>query len=144
MKMRELLWIGLRTAAGLCSIFVSVRGLDGAYGIEFRLNTLVSVLYCAIPIASFFIFLFVKAPKLEVALHAVIAVGYLSTYSILNWRTCAELGYCGTVASTVLETLRTKPVEAAFGVVIFCLATLFLGQRPQNRPIRFSLRADKG
>jgi hypothetical protein len=142
--MRELLWIGLRTAAGICSIFVSVRGLDGAYGIDFRLDTLVSVLYCAIPIASFFIFLFVKAPKLEAALHLVIAVGYLSNYSILNWRTCAELGYCETVASTVLETLRTKPVEAAFGVVVFCLAALLLGQRPLNRPIRSSLREDKG
>jgi hypothetical protein len=127
--MRTFLWIALRTAAGLCSVFVSVRGLEGAYGIDFRIDALVSTLYVVFPVASFFIFLFIKAPKLEAALHAIVAVGYLTTFSILNWRTCAELGYCGTVASTVVETLKTKPVAASFGVVIFCLAALMLGGR---------------
>ncbi len=137
--MRDLLWISLRAAAGLCSIFVSIRGLDGMYGIDFRIDTLVSALYCAIPVASFFVFLFVKAPKLEACLHAAVAAGYLTTYSMLNWRTCAELGYCSAVASTIFETLRTKPVAAAFGVVIFCVATLLLGSRPHNRSTILSL-----
>ncbi|MGO9437558.1 MAG: hypothetical protein ACLPH3_13475 [Terracidiphilus sp.] len=141
--MRELLWVGLRGAAGLCSIFVSVRGFDGMYGIDFRIDTLISILYCVFPVASFFIFIFVKPPKLEVSLHALIAIGYLTTFSILNWRTCAELGYCESVATTVLGTLRTWPVAAGFGVVVFCLAAHFLGRRPRNRPTILSLSEDK-
>jgi hypothetical protein len=129
MKMRELLWIGLRTAAGLCSLFVSIRGLGGAYGIDFRVDTLVSAIYVVLPVSSFFIFLFVKAQKLEVTLHAIVAIGYLTTFSILNWRTCAELGYCGSVASMVFETLRIKPVLAAFGVIVFSFAALLVDAR---------------
>jgi uncharacterized protein (UPF0128 family) len=129
MKMRELLWIGLRTAAGICSLFVSIRGFGGAYGIDFRVDTLVSTIYVVLPVASFFIFLFVKAQNLEVILHAIVAVGYLTTFSMLNWRTCAELGYCESVASTVLETLKIKPVLAAFGVIVFSIAASFADAR---------------
>ncbi|MGA2730442.1 MAG: hypothetical protein ABSE96_21730 [Terracidiphilus sp.] len=129
MKIRELLWIGLRTAAGVCSLFVSIRGVGGAYGIDFRVDTLVSTIYVVFPVASFFIFLFVKAQKLELILHAIVAIGYLGTFSILNWRTCAELGYCGSVASTVFETLKIKPVLAAFGVIVFSFAASFVDAR---------------
>ena len=126
MKLRNLLWIGLRTAAGVCSLFVSIRGLGGAYGIDFRVDTLVSTIYVVLPVASFFIFLFVKAQKLEATLHSIVAIGYLSSFSILNWRTCAELGYCGSVASTVFATLKIKPVLAAFGVIAFSIAASFV------------------
>ena len=122
MTPRKILWIVLRTAAGACALFVTLHGLRGAYGIEFRTDTLISVVYCAFPIASFFVFLFVKAPKVEIALHLLIAIGYWSAFSFLNWRTCAELGYCSTVASTVLMTLSTKPVLAAFAVIFFSTA----------------------
>jgi hypothetical protein len=126
MKMRELLWIVLRTAAGICSLFVSIRGFGGVYGIDFRVDTLVSTIYVVLPVASFFIFLFVKAAKLEATLHTIVAVGYLTTFSMLNWRTCAELGYCGSIASTVFATLKIKPVLAAFGVIVFSVAASFV------------------
>jgi hypothetical protein len=129
MKMRELPWLGLRTVAGLCSLFVSIRGFGGAYGIDFRVDTLVSTIYVVLPVASFFIFLFVKAQKLELILHAIVAIGYLSTFSILNWRTCAELGYCESIASTVSATLKIKPVLAAFGVIFFSFAASFVDAR---------------
>jgi hypothetical protein len=129
MKIRNLLWIGLRTAAGICSLFLSIRGFGGAYGIDFRVDTLVSTIYVVLPLASFFIFLFVKVPKLEVSLHTIVAIGYLTTFSMLNWRTCAELGYCGSVASTVFGTLKIKPVLAAFGVIVFSVAAFSVDAR---------------
>jgi hypothetical protein len=135
MKPREILWIALRTATGVCALFVTLHGLLGAYGIEFRTDTLISAIYCAFPFASFFVFLFIKAPKPELALHILIATGYWSAFSFLNWRTCAELGYCGTVASTVLMTLRTKPVLAAFAVLFFSIVAQRLDarRRPANQ-----------
>lgn len=118
MTVRELPWIALRTAAGICAVFVSIHGVYNAYGLDFRIDRLVSVLYCLLPFLSFFVFLFVKEPKLEVSLHAIIAVGYLATYSFLNWRTCSGFGDCTTVGATIATTLRTKSVLAAFAVTI--------------------------
>jgi hypothetical protein len=129
MKMNEALWVGLRTASGVCSLFVSLHGIYQIYGLDFRVDTLVSTIYVVLPLASFFNFLFVKVPKLEVSLHAIVAIGYLSTFSILNWRTCAELGYCGSIASTVFATLKIKPVLAAFGVIVFSFAASFVDDR---------------
>lgn len=129
MMLRELPWIGLRIAAGGCALFVSLHGIWNLYGLDFRIDTLISVLYCLLPFLSIFVFLFVKPPRLEVSLHALIAVGYLSTYSLLNWRTCTGFGYCTTVVSTIGTTLRTKPILAAFGVVLFSAIALFLDAR---------------
>jgi hypothetical protein len=126
MTLREITWTGLRAAAGLCSAIVTLHGLYGAYGLDFRRDTLVSALYVLLPFLSFFVFLFVKAPKIEACLHALIASGYLTTYSMLNWRSCVSLGDCSTVPFTVLETLRTKPALAAFGVVLFSVLALYL------------------
>ena len=122
--------------------FVSLHGLWGVYGIDFRIDTLVSSLYCVFPVASFFIFLFVIVFQiLEIALHAVVAIGYLTTFSILNWRTCAELGYCKTVASTLFETFSTKPVLAAFVVVALSAASQFVDAGTRRRPtLRITIR----
>ncbi len=132
MNLRQILWIALRTAAGAAALYVSFRGLRGAYGMEFRTDTLVTAIYCAFPCASFLVFLFVRGPKLEIVLHSLIAIGYASTFSFLNWRTCAELGYCTTVASTVLMTLTIKPVLAAFAVVLCSYAA------QRAKPVRSS------
>lgn len=135
MRPREILSIALRAAAGICALYVTLHGLLGAYGIEFRTDSLVSAIYCAFPFASFFVFLFVKARKVEIALHILIAIGYWSAFSFLNWRTCAELGYCSTVVSTVLMTMRTKPVLAAFAVIVFSIAAQRIDapRRPPNQ-----------
>jgi hypothetical protein len=138
MKIREMIWIGMRAAVGVCSAFVTLHGLYGIYGLDFRRDSGVSALYCIFPFLSFFVFLFVKRPKLEAVLHAAVAVGYLTTYSMLDWRTCAELGYCSTVGSTVLETLRTKPVAAAFLVIVLTLGALSLDPGPHPRAMKLS------
>lgn len=133
MTLRELPWIGLRTAAGACALFVSLHGIWNIYGLDFRIDTLISVLYCLLPFASFFVFLFVKAPRIEVSLHGLIAAGYLSAYSFLNWRTCEGFGYCTTVGATIEMTFRTKPILAAFAVVFFSGVALLLDARPAEK-----------
>ena len=129
MTSRSLLHTACRTAAGACALFVTIRGFLGAYGIEFRTDTLISTLYVAFPCSSFFIFFFARRTRVEVVLHALIALGYLGSFSFLNWRTCASFGYCTTVADTVFTTLAARPVLAAFGVVAFSAAALLIANR---------------
>jgi hypothetical protein len=130
MKIQEVGRLATRTAVGFLSAYVSLHALYSAYGVDFRANPLLTFLYCALPGLSFPAFFFVRTPRLESGLQAVLALGYLTTFSMLNWRTCAELGYCGSVTATVLETLRASPVSAAFSVVILdCTALLLKGRR---------------
>jgi hypothetical protein len=134
-NVRGRIWLLLRVVVGLSSAIVSLYGFYGVYGIDFRRDTLLSSLYCIFPILSFFIFLFVRAPRLEVILHTVIAIGYLVTFSMLNWRTCAEMGYCSTVTSTVFETFATKPVRAAFAATLCALLATLMGTRPEKTSV---------
>ncbi|HEY6487521.1 MAG: hypothetical protein WCC26_02290 [Terracidiphilus sp.] len=133
MNLLGMSWVGLRVAVGVCSAFVTLHGLYGVYGLDFRRDTLVSVLYCLLPFLSFFVFLFIKAPKLETSLFALIAGGYLAAYSMLDWRTCDALGYCTSVTATVFKTLCTKAVLASFGAILFSGAALLLGD-PKSKP----------
>lgn len=134
MTQRELPWIVLRSAGGGCALLVSIHGLWNIYGLDFRIDTLSSILYCLLPFLSFFVFLFVKPAKLEISLHALIAVGYLAVYSFLNWRTCTAFGYCSTVTATVSTTLMTSSVVAALVVLILSATSRFLGCRQAAKP----------
>lgn len=116
--MRKLPWIALRAVTGVCALYVSLHGLWNLYGLDFRIDTVVSTLYCLLPFLSLFIFLFAKPLRTQVLMHAIIAVGYLAAYSMLNWRTCSTFGYCDGAGATILMTLRTKPVLAAFLVLV--------------------------
>jgi hypothetical protein len=126
MSLREITWTALRTATGIASALVTLYGIYGAYGLDFRRDTIVSALYVCLPFLSFFVFLFVKAPRTELGLHALIACGFLTTYSILNWRSCNWLGDCTSVPSTIIATLSTKRVLAAWGVVLLSAAAYLL------------------
>ena len=128
MKIRDYAGLGTKTLAGLFSAYVTLHGIYSALRVDLRANPLLTILYCVFPGLSFFVFLFVRPPRPEAVMQTLLAVGYLITASMLDWRTCAELGYCGTVSSTVLETLRTKPVLAAFAVAILSVAALLLDQ----------------
>lgn len=123
--------IVLRLALGVCSAFVTLHGLYSATRVDFRFDTTVSVLYCVLPSLSAFVYLFVRGKKAATLLYALIALGYLTTYSMLSWRTCDSVGYCTSAAATVLETLRTKPVLASFGALL--LSGLELLLRPTRR-----------
>jgi hypothetical protein len=84
-------------------------------------------LFCVLPALSFPVFLLsFKSLRWSVAMHWILAAGYLAVYSILDWRTCSELGYCQGVMRTVLQTLTARPVEGVFAVAVFNLAALFL------------------
>jgi len=134
MSLREITWIALRTATGLCSAIVTLYGLYGAYGLDFRRDTFVSALYVLLPFLSFFVFLFARALRSELWLHALVACGFLTAYSILNWRSCNWLGDCTTVSATVLETLMTKRVLAAFGVFILSALAFLIDAPARRRP----------
>lgn len=112
MRSREVVNIDLRSVAGVCTLFVSLHGLWGAYGLDLRIDTAVAFLYCLLPVSSFFVFLFVRSPKIEVGLHCLVALGYWTTYAMLNQRTCTAFGDCGTIAATTSMTLTTQPVLA--------------------------------
>jgi hypothetical protein len=132
MKARETAWLGARTFAGVLSMFVSLHAGFSALGVDFRFSPLLSILYCLVPGLSFAVFFFARPPRLEIKLHALLAMVYLTVYTMLNWRACAELGYCGAIGSTLIETLQVRPVLAAFGVAIFSAAALLVDDKRKN------------
>jgi len=121
--------LALSTLAGVLSAAVTLYGMYSAYSVDFRMNAVLTSLYCLLPILSFPVFLLVRQPRRSSVLLAILAIAYLAVYSMLNWRTCSELGYCGSVISTVLETLSTFPVLACFGAAIFSFAALLVDRR---------------
>jgi hypothetical protein len=128
MNPRSLAALAVKTLAALLSASVTLHAVYAAWAVDLRANPILTSLYCIFPGLSFLVFLFVRLPRPEAIIQAILAFGYLITASMLNWRTCAELGYCGTSASTVLETLRTKPILASFAVAILSFIAILLNQ----------------
>jgi hypothetical protein len=126
MTMQRIGSLVLTLLAGLLSLAVMLFGIGAALSIDFHFNPILSVLYCALPILSFPVFFFALRHRKLAALEAVLAIAYLAVYSALNRRACGSLGYCGSVASTVLLTLRTRSVLAYFLAAIFAPAGLAL------------------
>lgn len=123
-----------RILAGFASLFVTAYGVYVYAGTNLRMDTLLVSLYCFVPMLSFPVFLLsFWRHRLSVALHAAMAIAFLIAYSMLNWRTCAEIGYCVSVAITVLETLSTRPSEATLAVVLFNLTALLLNQSRKSK-----------
>jgi hypothetical protein len=133
MKIRDAAWLAAMTLAGILSAAVTLYGMYSANSVDFRQNTVLTSLFCLLPILSFPVFLLVRPARRSTAMLAMLAIAYLAVYSRLDWRTCAELGYCGSVASTVLETLRTRPVLEYFGVAIFSFAALLVDDRTTGK-----------
>ena len=133
MKLKELIWLAARTITGILCMYVSFLGLFSLYGLDLRVNPIVSTLFFALPTLSIFVFALVKRPRMEWACHALVAAGYLTTFSMLNWRTCSALGYCGTVFATVIATLQIRTVMAAWGIVILATLTIVLDRKRDLR-----------
>ena len=108
----------LTVLAGLLSLAVMGHGLVSALGIDTRFDPVLSVLYCILPILSFPVFLLARLLRKLVALQAILFLIWIPVYTTLNWRTCSSLGFCTSVAATVLLTLKTNSVRAFFGVVL--------------------------
>lgn len=142
MKIREFGGLALATMAGLLSAIVTLSGLYSIYGLDFRQDTVLSVLYCLLPILCFPVFILVRPAQRSAAIAAVLAVAYLVVYSMLNWRTCAQLGYCGSVASTVMQTLKTRTASCYFGVALFSFAAVIVDGHAKPAKSRHFTRAD--
>jgi hypothetical protein len=129
MKIRGIAWAVLLAFAGILSAGVSLYGLYAAIRIDLRQDTLLSLLYCALPVLCFPVFLFIRPPSRAAFVLSLMALTYLGAYSALNWRTCSELGYCEAVTATVMQTLSTNVVLAFFAVVILTLIAQLVDDR---------------
>jgi len=107
--------------AGILSFVVTGYGLYWATSIDARFNPALSILFCALPIASFPVFLIGRWLRKMAALQPAMAIAFLAAYAALNWRTCRSLGDCSSVGATVWITFTTMPVLAFFGAAICSL-----------------------
>jgi hypothetical protein len=125
MKARFVMALICRWAVAPGSLLVSAYGVYLFEGADFRRDTLEMGLYCGLPFLSFPVFLLsFWSLRWSVAMHWILAAGYLAVYSALDWRTCAEMGYCHGVMQTVLQTLATRPVGGVSAVAVLNLAAL--------------------
>ena len=108
--------------AGVFSCLLTLYGLAAIRGLDLRQNTLLSVAYCALPLLSLPLYLLALAVRRLFPIQLILVLAYIPAYSALNWRTCAELGYCGSVASVVFMTIATSKVLLFWGVALSSLA----------------------
>jgi hypothetical protein len=112
--------------AGVFSCLLTLYGLAAVRGLDLRQNTWLSVAYCALPLLSLPLHLLALAVRRLLPIQAILVLAYIPVYSALNWRTCAELGYCGSVASVVLMTIATSKVLLFGGVALSSLAAFIV------------------
>jgi hypothetical protein len=129
MKIRGIAWAVLLAFAGILSAGITLHGIVAAIGVDLRQDTLLSLLYCALPVLCFPVFLLVRPASRSAFALSLMALTYLGAYSALNWRTCSELGYCEAVTATVMQTLSTNVVLAFFAVVILTLIAQLVDDR---------------
>lgn len=126
MTIRGIIWAVLLAVAAVLSVGVSVHGVWSAMSIDLRQDTVLSLVYCTMPVLCFPVFFLVRPASRSTFLLSLMALTYLGTYSALNWRTCAELGYCESIIATIMQTLSTDMVLAFFAVVILNLIALLV------------------
>jgi hypothetical protein len=115
--------------AGIFASLLTFYGLAAIRGLDLRENTLLSVAYCALPLLSLPLFLLALAVRKLLLLQTALVLAYIPVYSALNWRTCAELGYCGSDASVVLMTIATSKVLLFWGVALSSAAAFVVERR---------------
>lgn len=108
--------------AGLFSCLLALYGLVAIRGLDLRQNAVLSAAYCALPLLSLPLYFIALAVRKLLPLQTVLVLAYIPVYSALNWRTCVELGYCGSMASVVLMTIATSKVLLFCGVALSSLA----------------------
>lgn len=126
MTIRGITWAVLLAVAGLLSVGVSVHGVWSAMSIDLQQDTVLSLVYCAMPVLCFPVLFLVRPASRSTFLLSLMALTFLGAYSALNWRTCSEMEYCESVITTVGQTLSTNMVLAYFAVVILNLIGLLV------------------
>lgn len=129
MTIRGIIWLVLLGLAGIFSAGVTLHGIWSAISIDLKQDTLLSVVYCGLQLFCFPVLLLVRPANRAAVLLSLMALTYLGAYSILNWRTCSELGYCDSMVEMVMQTLSTNTVLAFFAVVVLCLVALLVDDR---------------
>jgi hypothetical protein len=124
------------TVGFILGVGVTLNGIYEAWAVDKRQDPVLTWVYCLSPILCFPVFFLVRSHRKSAVLLALLALAFLGAYSALNWRTCAELGYCASLASTVLETLQTFWVLAFFGVA----AISFVAATIENRSLHLNQR----
>lgn len=115
MTVRRVAVVILRSVTGVGCLVLSAYGAYLYLASGLQHDSPIVSLFCLFPMLSFPIFLFsFWRLRAAAAMQCASAAGYLTFHSMLDWRTCAELGYCGSVSSTVAGALRARSVEAAF------------------------------
>jgi hypothetical protein len=127
------------TLAGILSAWVTLYGVYSASRIDFRQNPILTGLYCFLPLLSFPVFLLVRPAERSAIVLATFALGYVGVYSALSWRTCSELGYCGSVASTVIEIVCTRVALAYIAVAVLRFVAQLVDDQKTGRSAGRSL-----
>jgi hypothetical protein len=131
--MRTFLRILLSLLAGVLSFTVMRWGLYSAISVDFRMNPVQTILYCALAILCFPLFVIIRLLRKPEWWLWIAACAYLVVYSALDWRSCAAMGICGSVAGTVWQTLKTHSALAFFGAAIASsAATVLLDGSPKR------------
>jgi hypothetical protein len=133
MTIRGIIWAVLLCIAGIISAGVSIHGVWSALSIDLRQDTVLSCVYCAMPILGLPTLLLVRPQRRSAILLSLMALTYLGAYSALNWRTCSELGYCESILDTVMQTISTNTVLGFFSVVILSLIALLVDDHSTHR-----------
>lgn len=133
MTIRGIIWAVLLCIAGVISAVVSVHGVWSLLSVDLRQDTILTCVYCVAPILCFPVLLLVRPQSRSAILLSLMAITYLGAYSVLNWRTCSELGYCESVIATVMQTLSTNTVLGFFAVVILSLIAMLIDDHSTHR-----------
>lgn len=126
MTIRGIIWSVLIAVSAVVSAGVSVHGIWSAMSIDLRQDTALSVVYCAMPILCFPVLLLLRPLSRSTFVLSLMALSFVAVFSMLNWRTCSELGYCESAMATVMQTINADVVLAYFGVVILNLIALLV------------------
>lgn len=110
--------IEFTTIAGILSCLLTLYGLAAVRGMDLHQDTMLSFTYCALPLLSLPLYVLALVARKLLPVQTILVLAYIFVYSALNWRTCAELGYCGSVASVVLLTIATSKVMLFWGVAL--------------------------
>jgi len=130
MTTRGIAWFVLMAIGAIASAGISLHGVYQGYAVDFRQNPVLTGAYCVLPLLCFPVFLLMRPARRAALLLALLACAFWAVYSVLSWRTCSELGYCDSVASTVFLTLKTRMVLAFFAIAAISFIADAIDARP--------------
>lgn len=126
MTIRGIIWAVLLAVSAIVSAGVSIHGVWSMMSIDLRQDTALSVVYCVMPILCFPVLVLLRPLSRSTFVLSLMALTFVAAYSMLNWRTCSELGYCESSLATVMQTINAGMSLAYFGVVILNLIALLI------------------